>query len=375
MRIGLDCQSLSGGVRHGFSTYLGNLLRELRARYPQHQFIEWPCRQGSGWRLPNQLWWDQVQVPRLARRDHVDVLHTPAFSGPVLRSCPLVMTVHDLLYTRYPEWLPTARSRWYWGRWIPWTAQRASAVIAPSESTKRDLVDLIGISQDRIHVVPEAVDPHFFARPSPAEITAYRAKRGLAEPYILYVGSIDRRKDLGGLIRAFALAHSRLKGYRLVIAGHLIPGRSDLADAVRASGLAGEILLPGYVPDDELQLLYAGASLFVYPSWWEGFGLPPLEAMAQGVPVITYRSSSLPEVVGDAAVLIDPPFSADALADAMVRVLEHEPLRSSLIGRGLRQAGKFSWTRAAEQTMAVYLHCLENEQYPERRTAATTAQR
>lgn len=354
MRIGIDCQSLGVGARHGFSTYLSNLLRGLRARYPEHEFIEWPCSQGPWWRLPHQLWRDQVQVPWKAFRDGVDVLHAPAFSGAALRPCPLVMTVHDLMYARHPEWLPTSRSRWYWGRWIPWTARRATAVIAPSESTKRDLVDLAGIASERIHVIPEAVDQHFLKMPLPSEVMGYRARRGLAEPYILYIGIIDRRKDLGGLVRAFSLRRSRLKGRRLVIAGHLIPGRSNLAEEVRKVGLTGEVLLPGYIPDEELPLLYAGADLFVYPSWWEGFGLPPLEAMALGVPVITYRCSSLPEVVGDAAVLIDPPFAADALADAMVRVLEQEPLRVDLIARGARRAGMFSWTKAAEQTMAVY---------------------
>lgn len=358
MRIGIDCQSMGVGGRHGFSTYLGNLLRGLRARYQECEFIEWSCRRGEGWRLPHQLWWDQVRVPWRARRDRVDVLHATAFSGAVIRPCPLVMTVHDLMYTRYPEWLPTSRSRWYWGRWIPWTARRATAVIAPSESTKRDLVDLAGIASERIHVIPEAVDPHFLQKPSPAAIAEYRARRGLTEPYILYVGIIDRRKDLRGLVRAFAQVRSRIKGVRLVIAGHLIPGRSNLAEEVRAAGLTDVVMLPGYIPDEELPLLYAGATLFVYPSWWEGFGLPPLEAMALGVPVITYRCSSLPEVVGDAAILLDPPFSCEALTDAMAQTLDDASLRSNLIARGHRRVKDFSWDRAAEQTMAVYRHCL-----------------
>jgi len=359
MRIGIDGQARSGGKRRGFSTYLGNLLDALRSRYPEHEFIEWSCEQGPGWRIPNQLWWDQAQVPWRAFREHVAVLHTPAFSGPIMRPCPLVLTVHDLLYRRYPGWLSTRRAQWYWGRWIPFTARWASAVIAPSQATKADLVSLAGVDPDRVHVIPEAVDAHFLKRPSSAEIQAYRIRKGLISSYILYVGIIDRRKDLGSLLRAYAVMRANQKDVRLVIAGHIIPGRSDLPSDIRALGLGDEVVLPGYIPDEELPLLYAGASLFVYPSRWEGFGLPPLEAMALGVPVITYRVSSLPEVVGDAAVLIDPPFKEEALASAIARVLEDMPFRAGLIERGVRRAAEFSWERAADQTMAVYRRCLE----------------
>jgi glycosyltransferase involved in cell wall biosynthesis len=239
----------------------------------------------------------------------VDILHVPAFSGALVRSCPLVLTVHDLLYIRHPEWLPTPRARWYWGRWIALTARHATAVIVPSEATKRDVVELGGVAPGLVTVVYEAVDPQFLKRPPQAEIDAYKKRLGLDRPYILYVGVIDRRKDLSGLVRAYGQLRSRVKEYRLVIAGHLIKGRSRLPEEIEALGLGEHVLLPGYVPDADLSLLYAGASLFVYPSWLEGVGLPPLEAMAQGVPVVTYRSASLPEVVGDAAILIDPPFS------------------------------------------------------------------
>ncbi len=358
LRIGLDCQALGAGVRHGFSTYLGNLLRALRAHFQEHEFVEWSCHHGPGWRIPNQLWWDQARVPWRAWREHVDLLHVPAFSGALLRPCPLVLTVHDLLYIRHPEWLPTGRAGWYWGNWIALTARHATAVIVPSEATKQDLVELGGVTPDRVTVVYEAVDPHFLKVPAKADVDAYRVRHGLDRPYILYVGVIDRRKDLSGLVRAYGQLRSRVKDHRLVIAGHLIKGRSTLSEEIEALGLGDQVVLPGYVPDSELPLLYAGASLFVYPSWLEGFGLPPLEAMAQGVPVITYRNSSLPEVVGDAAVLIDAPYPVDALAEAMLKALEDDGLRQGLIARGYRRRDEFSWERAAEETMAVYQRCL-----------------
>ena len=357
MRVGLDCQALGSGLRQGFSSYLGNLLRTLKTRYPEHQFVNWTCNHGPGWRLPNQFWWDQVQIPWSAFNAKVDVIHTPAFSGPVLRHSPLVITVMDLLYTRHPEWLPTQRARWYWGRWIPFTARRATAVIAPSEATKRDLVSLAGIPPERITVIPLAVDKHFLTVPTEDQVQAYRVRQGLDGPYILYVGSIDHRKDLLGLIRAYAKARTCLKTLRLVIAGHLLRGQASLLEEIRASNLTEDVLLPGHVPDQELLLLYAGARAFVYPSWWEGFGLPPLEAMAMGVPVITYRSSSLPEVVGDGAILIDPPFTVDALESAMIQVLLDESTRADLIARGQRRVKAFSWEKTAEQTLSVYERC------------------
>jgi glycosyltransferase involved in cell wall biosynthesis len=357
MRIGIDCQVLGSGFRHGFSTYTESLLQTLRVRYPDDGFVSWVCRKGPGWRLPNQLWWDQVRVPWAAFTGHVDLLHCPAYSAPLVRRQPAVMTVMDVLYTRYPEWLPTRRARWYWGRWIPFTARHADAVIAPSLATKQDLVELAGIPPDRITVIPLAVAPHFLRRPSHDDIQGYRVRHGLLGPYLLYVGIIDRRKDLTTVLRAYARTHARVKELRLVIAGHVIPGRTNLVGDIERMGLTDGVRLAGYIPDDELPLLYAGASLFVYPSRWEGFGLPPLEAMSLGVPVITYRSSSLPEVVGDAAVLIDPPYTEDALANAILRLLEDIPFREDMIARGRRRAACFSWEQIADQTMLVYRQC------------------
>lgn len=358
MRIGMDCQSLGVGARHGFSTYLDNLLRVFRARHPEHDIRMWTCTDRAGWRIPHQLWWDQVQVPWLGYRDQVDLIHTPAFSGPVVSRVPVVMTVMDMLYTRYPEWLPNRRAQWYWGRWIPFASRHASAVIAPSDATKRDLVVLGGVPPDRITVIPLAVDPVFMSQPATSDIEAYRVRKGLTMPYILYVGILDRRKDLGGLLRAYAAVCQKLKKVRLVIAGHVIRGRSNLPEEIDAAGLGEQVLLPGYVPDRELPLLYAGASLFVYPSWWEGFGLPPLEAMAMGVPVITYRTSSLPEVVGDAAILIDPPFDPADLEVAVRSVFEDEGRRDAMIAKGKQRITAFSWEAAADRTMDVYRQCM-----------------
>ena len=358
MRIGIDCQSFGAGVRHGFTTYLGNLLAALRRRFPDSEFLEWPCRYHAGWRIPHQLWWDQGGIPWRALRGGVDLIHAPAFSGALCRTQPLVLTVHDLLYTRHPEWLPTGRARWYWGTWIPFTARHASAVITPSESTKEDLVTLAGVAPDRVTVVPHAIDPLFSQRPSDETIRACRERYALTGPYLLYVGAIDRRKDWKGLLKAFSQLRKTHPSFSLVIAGHVSGERSDLVQAIKATDVEHAVILAGHVPDDKLPALYGGASVFVYPSWWEGFGLPPLEAMAMGVPVIAYKSSSLPEVIGDAGILLDAPYDPEALAESMDRLIANEELRTGLIERGLHRAATFSWQHAAEATMEVYAGCV-----------------
>lgn len=358
MRVGVNSQVLGSGVRHGFSTYLSNILTALRSRYGEHQFLEWSCRTGPQWRMPNQLWWDQAQVPWHAFREKVDLLHVPAFSGPVLRTCPMVLTVHDLMYTKHPEWLPTQRARWYWGAWIPLTARRATAVITPSLYTKRDLIELAHVSPDRVHVVPEAIDPLFLMPPSGEQVRISATRLVSEAPYLLYVGSVDGRKDWRTLMQAFALLLTRITEVRLIIVGHIIQGRSEIHEHIRACNVTDAVICTGYVDDAELAGLYAGASLFVYPSWFEGFGLPLLEAMAMGVPVISYRTSSIPEVVGDAAILIDHPFDYTDLAGAMEQVLMNVSYRDMLVEKGSRWVKQFSWERVAEETMAVYEGCV-----------------
>ncbi len=358
MHIGFDGQSLSVGARHGFSTYLGSLLEGLRRRSRDISCVCWEAKGRATWRLPHQVWWDQVSIPWRAQRDQVGLIHVPAFSAAVVRPCPLVFTVMDLMFTRYPEWLPSRRARWYWSRWIPYTARRASAVIAPSEATRHDLITLARVPPERITVIPLALDSLFERRPSAEAVDRYRRQRSLQARYVLYVGSLDRRKDLSGLLGAFAVVRDRFPDLRLVLTGHLIRGRVNLETELARAKIADRVIVTGVVPDEELPLLYAGASLFVYPSLYEGFGLPPLEAMAMGTPVVTYRAASLPEVVGEAGLLVDPPFGQEPLAEAMRRVLADQALREELVSRGSTQAGRFTGQQMVERTVAMYAECL-----------------
>ena len=352
MRVAIDWQGL-GGHLTGAGKALACLLRQLRHDFPRHECAVLAPFDRARWDLRRQLLWDQVHFPWLALRRGADLLHAPGgTSAPVLRHRPLVMTVHDLAPTRHPEFLPHFRSRWYWGRWIPLTARWADRLLVPSVSTKRDLVDLLGIPEARIHVIPWGVplDPpeEAFDRAAVAKV---RSAYGLPDRYLLYVGTIDRRKDYATLLQAL---HGIDAGIHLAVAGSVIAGRTDFPQMIERAGLRDRVRVLGYVSDEDLVGLFRGAAVFVYPSFYEGFGLPVLEAMACGTPVITYNTTSLPEVAGDAAILLDPPVTPEALAEQIARLLEDDALRRELIERGLKQAQRFDWRTTARLTVEAY---------------------
>lgn len=352
MRVAIDGQGLIPPLT-GAGRAAQCLLERLTRDYPGDEYRVVRPGDRSRWRIPQQLWWDQVLFPWRGWRLGADLLVSPAMSGPLARPRPLVMTVHDIAPTRHPEWLPTRRSRWYWGRFIPLTARFASAVVAPSQATRRDLVELARVPAARVHVIPLGA-PLPVRTVTAAEVEAVRRRHGLAEPYLLYVGTVDRRKDLPTLVRALELLPEPLC---LALAGSLIAGRTRLPELVRESPAARRVRFLGFVPDDDLPGLYAGAAVFVYPSHYEGFGLPPLEAMACGAPVVAYNATSLPEVIGDAGLLLDPPVAPPELAKAIGRVVEDDRLRADLVARGRERVGRFDWETPARLTRELYERC------------------
>ncbi len=352
MRVAIDGQGLIGPLTGG-GRAAHCLLERLSRDYPHDEYVVIRPGDRSRWRLPQQLLWDQVRFPWCGWRAAADLLVSPGMSGPVTRPRPLVMWVHDIAPTRHPEWLPSRRSRWYWGSFIPLTARFADAVVAPSESTRRDLVDFAGLSPERVRVIPWGA-PLPVREVPPAEVTAVRRRYGLDAPYLLYVGTVDRRKDLETLVRALGLLP---EPFCLALAGTLIAGRTRLPELIRESGLAGRVRLLGFVPDADLPALYAGAAVFVYPSLYEGFGLPPLEAMACGTPVLSYNVTSLPEVIGDAGVLLDPPVAPQDLAKAIGRLIDDGALRADLVARGRERIRLFDWGITARLAHEVYESC------------------
>ena len=336
----------------GAGKALACLLRQLRADFPGHDYVTVDPPGASSWRLSRQLVWEQIELPLRALRMGAAVLHVPGGApGPLASPVKAVVTVHDLAPTRDPSLLPHARSRWYWGRMVPRAARRAHAVLVPSAATKRDVVSLAGVAEARVHVAPWGVPLDLHDGADHASAEAVRATHGLPETYVLYVGTIDRRKDYRALLGAVARLDPAIA---LVIAGHVIAGRTDFPEEVVRLGLGPRVRTLGYVSTRDLPALYRGAAAFVYPSFYEGFGFPVLEAMACGVPVVTYRTTSLPEVAGDAAILLDPPVAPETLADAITRVMRDPDLRRDLVARGHARVASFDWRRTASITAAVY---------------------
>lgn len=309
----------------------------------------WPTR----WAAVRVLW-EQVMQPGVLRQVAADLAHGPVFIGPLSSPCPVVITLHDLSFLRFPELFRPA-NRLYLTLLTRASCRRARRLIAVSAHTAREAERLLGVPPERIDVVYHGVDPVF--RPLPIdEVAAFRRRQELPERFILFVGTLEPRKNLVRLVEAFA--RIRDGRVRLVLAG----GRGWLYDElfarVEALGLREEVIFPGYVRNDELPLWYNAAELLAYPSLYEGFGLPVLEAQACGTPVLTSNLTSLPEAAGDGALLVDP-HDVEALSVRLSRLLVDRPLREELRWRGLAHARSFTWEETARQTTRVYRRALE----------------
>jgi glycosyltransferase involved in cell wall biosynthesis len=279
----------------------------------------------------------------------VDVFYSPDFLLPPTRARRKIVTVHDLSYVRVPECFPAPLLN-YLNHAVPPSVARADLILADAASTQRDLADAYRVPLDKIKVLYSGVDARF--RPDVSDESRVRVRaitRG--RPYLLSVSTIQPRKNYTRLIQAFAkIVNYQLSivNLQLVIAGSRGWMFDEVFQTVERLGLNDRVLFPDYVPDDDLPALYAGAMLFVYPSLYEGFGLPVAEAMACGAPVVSSNASSLPEVAGDAALYFDPR-NVDAITDALRRALTDDALRADLRLRGLAQAKRFSWERAATE--------------------------
>ncbi len=322
---------------------------------PGPNFSWKPARLNTGWlarvwhraRLPLPIeWWTGP----------VDVLHAPDFTlPPTSKDTRTLLTVHDLSFVRAPE-TAAPGLRAYLNRVVPRSVRRVDHVLADSEATRQDLIALYGTAPDKISVLYSGVDARFAPVEDAAVLRAVRARYGIGEgAYLFSVGTVQPRKNYGRL--AEALHRLDYPDLTLVIAG----GKGWLDDAlyrqINALGLGNRVKFIGFAADDDLPALYSAATAFAYPALYEGFGLPPLEAMACGVPMVTSNVSSLPEVAGDAALLIDP-LDVDALAEALQRILTDDTLRREMIRKGRAQAARFTWEAAARQLRRHYIDLL-----------------
>jgi glycosyltransferase involved in cell wall biosynthesis len=287
----------------------------------------------------------------------LDIFHSTDFVLPPIRQGRTILTVHDLTFMRLPE-CAEAGLRAYLNKVVPRSIERADLVLADSQSTKNDLIELMGVSPDKIEVVYAGVERRF--RPMEGQVALQRVKKryGLDFPFILSLGTLEPRKNFNRLLEAYALMGGkgqgiRDRGLKLVIAGSTGWLYDEVFARVEELGLEDKVIFPGFVADEDLPALYNLAELFVFPSLYEGFGLPPLEAMACGTPVITSDRPSLPEVVGGAGLMVEATDSQE-LAKAMERVLMDEDLRGEMREKGLKQAEKFTWEAAAGKLLDVY---------------------
>jgi glycosyltransferase involved in cell wall biosynthesis len=351
------------------SRYITELVRHLAEEPGPHAYTVFTPPHGVGAmalppsmrvvasRLPTQrpparIAWEQAAGPALATWRQLDLLHSPVNVAPLALPCRSVITVHDLAYMLYPGRLHAGRRR-YLTLMTRLSARRAARVIAVSAHTAKDVTARLGVPARRVAVVPEAADERFRPEPDERALAEFRAEKELSEQYVLFVSTLEPRKNVPALLRAFARIAAEFPAVELVIGG----GRGWLYDEIfalhEALGLQRRVRFPGFLSAAELPRWLQAATVFAFPSWYEGFGLPALEAMACGTPVVASNASSLPEVVGDAGLLIDPADDA-ALAGALRSLLANPAERARLRAAGPARAAAFSWARMARETRAVY---------------------
>ena len=358
MRIGFDVSSLCM-TSSGVGTYVSSLFDALQAT-GDDTFIPLahcsmrsiPILTARGRKL-NKTVWMQAILPFLLGKLDMDVCHFTNSVAPAWMPSPSVITIHDMTLWLYPQYHTYSRLA-AMRPIIPLAARRADAVIAVSGNTKQDIQDILHIPAEKIHVIYEAAAPHFKPVTDPREIEAVRCQMNLPERFILYVGNVEPRKNIERLIRAISRIETRAaEPISLVVVGSLAWGYQGVLKAIEEEGLQDRVRFLGYVDARSLVALYSMCEVFVYPSLYEGFGLPILEAMACGAPVITSPRGSLREIAGDGATYIDP-FRVDDIAEALCELLISPALRDSLRERGFARTARFTWDKAARQTLELY---------------------
>lgn len=366
MRIGIEGRTLQGR-RYGVARYTLNLLRNFVEIDPGSEYVVYLSGEieplglhGGGPRLEViadggvPLLWRHVRLPAAMRRDRVDVHFSPSYFLPALKVCPYVDVVHDLSFLAHPEWFARDRRMMFDG--LFWRfVRRAERIITVSEHSKGDIVRFLGVDPGRITVIYEAADERFAPVADERALASVRRRYGLEEGFLFTAGSIHTRRNLERLIEAVGGAGRLLGGAPSLFILGTPAGFSppvDIAGAAASAGLESRVTVREYVPEEDMLLLYNACGMFVYPSIYEGFGLPVIEAMACGAPVACSRATSLPEVGGDAVEYFDP-LDVEEMADTIARVLGDSSLRERLSAAGPGRASSFSWRRAAEETLAV----------------------
>jgi glycosyltransferase involved in cell wall biosynthesis len=366
MRIAFDLRRIGNP---GIGRYMKCLTEAVVAQAPEHEYllilppggealVEAPKAEKISPRLKYYSLREQIELPRILARHKIDLLHSPHFLLPLVRPCPAVATIHDVVYLACPQDLPSRAGRLYYRAMMHACSRLAARIITDSEHSRKEIQRVLHADPARIEVIYPGVDPQFFRVTDPARLKAARARYGIDRDYVLCVGIYKARKNHAGLLRAFRRVLDGGVPAQLVIAGPMAEGETGLRRLAAELGVSDSVVFTGFVDEPDLRALYSAARVCACPSLYEGFGFTVLEAMACGAPVVCSSATSLPEVAGDAALYFDPN-EPEEIAGQLLRVMTDDKLRASLMERGQINAQRFSWEETARQTLAVYHHALE----------------
>lgn len=375
MKIGFNAQIVSGSDA-GVATYAKNLIKHLIAENKNHDLIFFGSPEylnltdaprthlistspivDGGWK---RILWEQFVLPSKAKRSNIDVMFYPDHTASVFRKpFPSIITIHDLAFLAMPETFPLGK-RFYKSLAVRQSIRKADKIIVVSHATKEECIRVLNVPKEKIKVIYNGIDSNFKKINSPDIIDNARRKFGLFRKFILFVGTLEPRKNIIRLIRAFHQMRTSVHvEHELVIAGKKGWLYSGIFDEVDRLGLKDSVHFLSYVTPKDLVNLYSTADMFVYPSLYEGFGFPPLEAMACELPVVASNISSMPEVLGDAAVLVNP-YNVNSIAEGIFKVLTDDALRLSLIEKGLERVKIFSWDKSAKEYLKVFEEILNS---------------
>jgi len=365
MRIAIDARKLRD---FGIGTYIRNILIELSRLDRTTEYVVL-CRPddidsgdvlGQNFRMvpetaPLYSIAEQIKIPLSLAREKVRLVHEPHYVLPPAIQCRSVVTIHDCIHLMFPQYLP-GKLAYVYAKGSMWAAsKKADRILTVSEASKRDILRFFDVPPEKVEVIYNAIDERFLAPPNAERMDLVRQRYQLDDPFVLYVGNIKPHKNIERLIDAFARARSQSPdGLKLIIIGDEISKYPGLRQSVHKHKLDKHVRFLGFQPMETLAAFYRLARAFVFPSLYEGFGLPPLEAMACGSPVVTSNVSSLPEVAGGAALLVDP-YDEDAIAHGIVRAVTDETLRADLIARGHERARSFSWAQSVKKIHDIYM--------------------
>jgi glycosyltransferase involved in cell wall biosynthesis len=365
MRIAIDARKLRD---FGIGTYIRNILIELSRLDRETEYVVL-CRAddvtsgdvlGQNFRMvpetaPAYSIAEQFRIPLSLAREHVRLVHEPHYVLPPLVQCRSVVTIHDCIHLMFPQYLPS-RLAYVYAKGSMWSASRkANKILTVSEASKRDILRFFNVAPEKVVVIHNAIDERFLSPASPEQMDLVRQRYQLDHPFVLYVGNIKPHKNIERLIEAFARARGHCPdNLKLIIIGDEISKYPALRQSVHKHKLDKHVRFLGFQPMETLGAFYRLARAFVFPSLYEGFGLPPLEAMACGAPVVTSNVSSLPEVAGGAALLVDP-YDSDSIASGITAAVNDETLRADLIKKGKERARSFSWTQSVRRIHEIYM--------------------